>query len=153
MNNYKHNIQMLNNELNQNKNTLSNKDSIIEQLNYQIDEMKKAIQQRDIDVQKYDNQKQNEINDYNNQIEQLIQEKNILEARNAELAENLNLANDGLKQFNELIAEKYSSLEEELNKQVNDNNMIQKKYKEIINHSIINHTISPFTNSTKIANI
>ena len=132
MNNYKHNIQMLNNELNQNKTTISNKDSIIEQLTFQIDEMKRAIEQRDIDVQKYDQEKQNEINDYSNQIEQIIQENNALQAQNAELTENLSLANDGLKQFNELIAEKYSSLEDELNKQVNDNNMIQKKYKEIL---------------------
>ena len=50
MNNYKHNIQMLNNELSQNKNTINNKQSIIEQLNYQIDEMKKAIQQRDVEA-------------------------------------------------------------------------------------------------------
>ena len=35
-----------------NKNTINNKQSIIEQLNYQIDEMKKAIQQRDVEAKK-----------------------------------------------------------------------------------------------------
>ena len=33
--------------------------------NKKIDEMKKAIEQRDITVQKFDEEKQNEINDYN----------------------------------------------------------------------------------------
>ena len=132
MNNYKHNIEMLQNEINQNKNTINNKESIIDQLAFQIDEMKKSIEQRDIDVQKYDEEKQNEINDYNEQIEEIIQEKNILIAKNTELAENLSLANDNLKQFNELIYQKYTPLEEELNKQVSDNQKIQKKYKDIL---------------------
>ena len=44
-----------------------------------MDEMKKAIEQRDIAVQKFDEEKQNEINDYNNQIEQLIQDKNLFD--------------------------------------------------------------------------
>ena len=91
--------------------------------------MKKAIEQRDEDVQKYNQEKQNETNDYNNQIEQLIQEKYIIEAQNRELADNLNQANDELKQYNQLITDKYSSLEEELNQKLNDNNLIKKNIK------------------------
>ena len=132
INNYKHNVLMLNNEINQNKNSINNKELIIEQLNYQIDEMKKSIQQKEIDLQNYDQDRQNEIIELNNQIEALINEKNLLEAQNEELTENLSLANNGLKQFNELIEQKYSSLEEELNNQLNTNNLVQQKYKNYL---------------------
>ena len=94
--------------------------------------MKKSIQQKEIDLQNYDQDRQNEIIELNNQIEALINEKNLLEAQNEELSENLSLANNGLKQFNELIEQKYSSLEEELNNQLNTNNLVQQKYKNYL---------------------
>ena len=158
--NYKHNVEMLTNELNQNKISIENKNTIIEQLNFQIDEMKHEIEGRDDDVQKYEADKQNELQDYHNQIDQLIQEKNVLEAQNVELTENLGIANENLKQFNDLITEKYSNIEQEYNNQMAINSNIDKKYKNILKKmknkqtelSKENNQLKEIINNQEIAN-
>ena len=132
LNNYKHTIQMLNNELNQSKNAINNKASLIEQLGFEIDEMQKALEQKDIDLQNYDLEKQNQINDYNEQIEEIINEQNLIEAQNEEFREYMKKAIESMNQLNEQITEKYGSLEEELGLRINENQMMQKKYKDIL---------------------
>jgi len=132
LNNYKHNIQMLNNELNQNNNSINNKTSLLEQLGFEIDEKQKTSEQMDIDLQNFDIDKENQINDYNNQIEEITNEKNFIEAQNEEFKEYLSKAIENLKQLNEQFVAKYGALEEELGLQMNENEMIQKKYKDIL---------------------
>ena len=132
LNNYKHTIQMLNNELNQSKNAINNKISLIEQLGFEIDEIQRDLEQKDIDFQNYDLEKQNQINDYNEQIENIIEEQNLIEAQNEQYRDYMRKAIDNMNQLNEQVSEKYGSLKEELGLQINENQMIQKKYKEIL---------------------
>ena len=158
--NYKHNVEMLTNELNQNKISIQNKNSIIEQLNFQIDEMSHEIEARENDIQNFEIDKQKELQDYHNDIEQLIQEKNILEAQNVELTENLKIANENLKQYNDLISEKYSDMEQEYNNQMIINSNIDKKYKNILKKmknkqtvlSNENNQLKEIINNQEIAN-
>ena len=123
---------MLKNELNQNNNSINNKTSLLEQLGFEIDEIQKAFEQREIDMQNYDFEKQNQINDYNNQIEEITNAKNLIEAQNEEFKENLRKAIESLKQLNEHFVQKYGELEKELGLQLNENQMTQKKYKDIL---------------------
>jgi len=132
LNNYKHNIQMLNNELNQSKNAINNKISLIEQLGFEIDEIQRTLEQKDLDFQNYDLEKQNQINDYNNQIENILEEQNLIEAENEQYRDYMRKAIDNMNQLNEQVSEKCGSLKEELDLQINENQMIQKKYKDIL---------------------
>ena len=132
LNHYKHSIQMLNNELNQNKNFINNKTLLIEQLTFQMDEMQKSLNQWDVDIQNYDLEKQNEINEYNNQIEEINNAKNEIQAENEVYREYLEKAIDNMKQLNDQIVENYGSLEEELGLQMNENQQTQKKYKDML---------------------
>ncbi len=132
LNHYKHSIQMLNNELNQNKNFINNKTLLIEQLTFQLDEMQKSLNQWDVDIQNYDLEKQNEINEYNNQIEEINNAKNEIQAENEVYREYLEKAIDNMKQLNDQIVENYGSLEEELGLQMNENQQTQKKYKDML---------------------
>ena len=64
----------------------------------------------------------------------MIQEQNILRAQNLELTENLSLANENMKQLNELISDKYADVEAELLKQTSNKENLEKKYKDIFKH-------------------
>jgi hypothetical protein len=94
--------------------------------------MQKALEQRDVDMQNYDIEKQNLINDYNNQIEEITNEQNLIEAENEEFRDYLKLAIDNMNQLNEQTEEKYNALLEELGLQSNENEMMQKKYKDML---------------------
>ena len=66
------------------------------------------------------------------QIEELVKEKMILEEQNEELTKNLSIANDNLKQLNDLVEDKYKNMEDELYKQRTQKKNIEKKYKGMI---------------------
>ena len=71
---------------------------------------------------------QKEIMDYSNKIKELLKEKNILEMQNEELSKNLAAANDTLKEYNDLIMNKYKNIEKELISEQEDKNKIIEKY-------------------------
>ena len=130
--NLKNDNDRINNEINQVNIGIQNKDSVIEQLKQQIEALNQVLVQSEEDLKTFEENKQEEIAEYNNQIELLIQEKNILEAQNIELTENLSLANENLKKINELVADKYSNIEAELFKQTNKNEILEKKYRGVL---------------------
>ena len=125
----KNTINRLNNELNQIKFNIQNKDALIEQLKKQIDELNNLIVQSEEDMKLFEENKQEEFKEYTNQIEILMEEKNILTAQNIELTNNLALANENMKQLNEIVIDKYADVEAELFKQTNINENMEKKYK------------------------
>ena len=130
----KNTINRSNNELNQINLNIKNKDVLIEQLKKQIDELNDLVLQSEEDLKIFEENKQQEFDEYNNQIEILIQEKNTLRVQNMELTENLSLANENMKQLNELISERYADVEAELFKQTNINENLEKKYKDVLKH-------------------
>ena len=130
----KNTINRLNNELNQIKFNIQNKDALIEQLKKQIDELNNLIVQSEEDMKLFEENKQEEFKEYTNQIEILMEEKNILTAQNIELTNNLALANENMKQLNEIIIDKYADVEAELYKQTNINENMEKKYKNVLKH-------------------
>ena len=132
--NQKNNINRLNNELNQVNLSIKNKDALIEQLKNQIEELNDLIAQSEEDLKLFEENKQQEFKEYSEQIEVLIQEQNILRAQNMELTENLSLANENMKQLNELISDKYADVEAELLKQTSNKENLEKKYKDIFKH-------------------
>jgi hypothetical protein len=130
--NYKNNIKMLTNEINNDKNVIEEKNEIIEQLKSQINEIENEILEKDKELNEFDESKQNEINDYIQKIEELAKEKMLLEKQNEELTNNLSIANDNLKELNDLVIDKYSNMENELYKQKTQKKNIEKKYKGMI---------------------
>ena len=123
---HKHNMEMLNNLIAQNEIELKNKDLVIEQLGNQINEMNAEIDERINDFQIHEENNQKEIMDYSNKIKELLKEKNMLEMQNEELSKNLAVANDTLKEYNDLIMNKYKNIEKELiNEQEDKNNIIE----------------------------
>ena len=172
--NLKNNNDIINNELNQINIALQNKDVVIDQLKQQIEELNNLLIQSEEDLKNFEENKQQEFAEYSNQIELLIQEKNILQTQNIELTDNLSLANENLKKFNDLLSDKYSNIETELMKQANRNDNLEKKYKgalkqlknkqnilnqensqlkEIINNNNLNKEQIDINNQNKIQNI
>ena len=129
---HKHNLEMMSNEMAQNEITIKNKDSIIEQLRNQINEMNLEIDERMNDLQIYEENSQKEIDEYNNKIQELIREKTTLEINNNELSQNLNRANDTLKEYNDIVVNKYKNLEDELYKEKQNKITMEQKYKNKI---------------------
>ena len=84
------------------------------------------------ELNEFDESKQNEINDYIQKIEELAKEKMLLEKQNEELTNNLSIANENLKELNDLVIDKYSNMENELYKQKTQKKNIEKKYKGMI---------------------
>ena len=172
--NLKNNNDIINNELNQINIALQNKDVVIDQLKQQIEELNNLLIQSEEDLKNFEENKQQEFAEYSNQIELLIQEKNILQTQNIELTDNLSLANENLKKFNDLLSDKYSNIETELMKQANRNDNLEKKYKgvlkqlknkqnilnqensqlkEIINNNNLNKEKIDINNQNKIKNL
>ena len=172
--NLKNNNDIINNELNQINIALQNKDVVIDQLKQQIEELNNLLIQSEEDLKNFEENKQQEFAEYSNQIELLIQEKNILQTQNIELTDNLSLANENLKKFNDLLSDKYSNIEAELMKQANRNDNLEKKYKgalkqlknkqnilnqensqlkEIINNNNLNKEQIDINNQNKIQNL
>ena len=97
-------------------------------------ELNDLLIQSEEDLKLFEENKQQEFNEYSEQIEILIQEKNVLKVQNMELTENLSLANENMKQLNELISDKYADVEAELLRQTNNKENLEKKYKDIFKH-------------------
>ena len=129
---YKHNLEMMNNDKTQTELSLKNKDSVIEQLRSQINEMNSEINERMKDLQLFEENNQKEIDGYNNTIQELIQEKNILELQNNELTQNFESANSTLKEYNDVIVSKYKDLENKLYKEKQNKMNLEQKYKDKI---------------------
>ena len=124
----------LNNELNQINLSVQNKDALIEQLKNQIEELNDLLIQSEEDLKLFEENKQQEFKEYSDQIENIIDENNLLKAQNKELTENLSLANENMKQLNELISDKYADVEAELLRQTSHKENLEKKYKDIFKH-------------------
>ena len=124
----------LNNELNQINLSVQNKDALIEQLKNQIEELNDLLIQSEEDLKLFEENKQQEFKEYSDQIENIIDENNLLKAQNKELTENLSLANENMKQLNELISDKYAAVEAELLRQTSHKENLEKKYKDIFKH-------------------
>ena len=127
-------INRLNNELNQINLSVQNKDALIEQLKNQIEELNDLLIQSEEDLKLFEENKQQEFKEYSDQIENIIDENNLLKAQNKELTENLSLANENMKQLNELISDKYADVEAELLRQTSNKENLEKKYKDIFKH-------------------
>ena len=127
-------INRLNNELNQINLSVQNKDALIEQLKNQIEELNDLLIQSEEDLKLFEENKQQEFKEYSDQIENIIDENNLLKAQNKELTENLSLANENMKQLNELISDKYADVEAELLRQTSHKENLEKKYKDIFKH-------------------
>ena len=130
--NFKNNIKMLTNEINNDKNIIEEKNEIIEQLKSQINEIENEILEKEKELNEFDENKQNEVNEYLQKIEELAKEKMLLEKQNKELTNNLSIANENLKELNDLVIDKYSNMENELYKQKTQKKNIEKKYKGMI---------------------
>jgi hypothetical protein len=126
----KHNIEMYHNDVTQSNLAIKNKDSVIEQLRNQINEMNEEIEERMNDLKIYEENNQMRIQEYNDKIQELIEEKKYLEIQNAELSENLMKANNTLKEYNDVIINKYQNMEEDLNREKNDRIHWEQKYKK-----------------------
>jgi len=123
---------MYNNEIKQNDLAIKNKDSVIEQLRNQINEMNEEIEERMNDLKIYEENNQIGIQEYNDKIQELLEEKNYLQSQNEELSENLMKANNTLKEYNDVIINKYQNMEEELNREKNDRINSEQMYKNKI---------------------
>ena len=128
---YKHNMEMMNNIIAKNEIELKNKDSIIDQLGIQINEMNEEIDEKINDLQIYEENNQKEIIDYTNKIEELLKDKKVLEIQNSELSKNLDMANNILKEYNEILMNN-KNIENKLNIEQEDKNNIIEKYKDKI---------------------
>jgi chromosome segregation ATPase len=129
---HKNMIEMMNNNISQSEVSLRNKDAVIDQLRNQIKEMNNEIDEKMNDLQIYEDNNKREIDDYISKIEELLQEKNALEIQNSELTKNLSAANDTLKEYNDLVTNKFKEIENELLKEQQNNIKIEKKYKDKI---------------------
>ena len=92
------NIDTLVCEAKENQLSLDNKNTIIEQLKNQNEELQKEIADRDNELELLEQTRQNDANAYNDKIEQVLKEKNGLEGIKAELTDNLSQANQKIKQ-------------------------------------------------------
>ena len=127
--NIKNDLKMLTNQLNQSDLDIRNKDMLIEQLKSQNEKLNKMVAQNEEDIKTFEENRTQENEEYNDKIEELIEEKSLLEAQNLELSKNLHLANENLKKLNDIVSKKYANMEEELIYQTNKNENLEKKYK------------------------
>ena len=77
--NYKNDINMLTNEINNDKNMIEEKNDKIEELKMHIEEIENEIIEKDKELNEYEENKQNEINDLTAKLEQIANEKMALE--------------------------------------------------------------------------
>ena len=130
--NLNHNIEMLTSDSQQYKIGMNNKDILIEQLKTQIEQLSEELNQKDIDIQNYEQNKQNNFGEYSDQLTLLMKEKNELESQKAELTESLSIATDQLNKLKDLIEDKYYNIEANLFKETMKNENLEKKYKNIL---------------------
>ena len=133
------NIDTLVNEAKENQLSLDNKNTIIEQLKNQNEELQKEIADRDNELEILEQTRQNDANTYNAKIEQVLKEKNDLENIKAELTDNLSQANQKIKQMNAFMTDKFNSLMQSLQSEAAKNENLEKKYKSLIKSLKVKH--------------
>ena len=126
--NLNHNIEMLTNDSQQYKIGMNNKDILIEQLKTQIEQLSEELNQKDIDIQNYEQHKQNNFGEYSEQLTLLMKEKNEFENQKNELTESLSIATEQLNKLKDLIEDKYYNIEANLFKETMKNENLEKKY-------------------------
>ena len=130
--NLKHKLELINTKMTQTNVTNKNKEMLIEQYKNQINDLNNEIMTKENELQEYEQIKQQELSEYAQTIDQLQADKSTLESQNVELTENLQLASENLKKFNDLINDRYGNIEAELYKQINKNENLEKKFKRIM---------------------
>ena len=88
-----------------------NKDSVINQLKNQINTLTYELKKKDTQMENHLKGKKDDLMDFEEQINQLTNEKNELFMEKVELIDNLKEANERLKKMKDLITDKYSDIE------------------------------------------
>jgi chromosome segregation ATPase len=112
--------------------SLTNKDKVIEQLKHQIESMNNEMLSRETEFDMHDKQKHKDVQEYTTQLQLLIDEKTTVEKLNAELNENLMLANDKIKELRDFINDKFNSMKHTLYKENCKNQNLENKFKGVI---------------------
>ncbi len=116
----------------QNKINISNKDSVINQLKNQINTLTYELKKKDTQMENHLKGKKDDLMDFEEQINQLTNEKNELLMEKVELIDNLKEATERLKKMKDLITDKYSDIESNLYKEKTRNQNLEKKYKGLL---------------------
>jgi hypothetical protein len=112
--------------------SLTNKDKVIEQLKHQIESMNNEMLSRETEFDMLDKQKHKDVQEYTTQLQLLMDEKTTVEKLNAELNENLMLANDKIKELRDFINDKFNSMKHTLYKENCKNQNLENKFKGVI---------------------
>ena len=92
----------------------------------------KNLNQRDIDIQNYEQNKQNNLSEYSDHISLLMKEKTELETQKAKLTESLFLATEVSNKLIDFIKDKCYNIKANLFKEKMKNRNLEKKYKNIL---------------------
>ena len=87
-------VERLSNEIQENSTTITNKDVIINQIKNQNENLQKDIEDKEKEMELIEKTRQKEVNEYKEQIESLMKEKNELDIYKQELTDNLYQANN-----------------------------------------------------------
>ena len=113
------------NEIEKNHLDIQNKNSIIELLQTELNEINKEIEQKMINIKNFETVTKNNIN-------KLIRNEKLLKLQNNELSRNLSKANETLKQYNQYYNEKFETNEDYKNKIC----ILNAKYYKLLNEYI-----------------
>ena len=92
----------------------------------------KNLNQRDIDIQNYEQNKQNNFSEYSDHISLLMKEKTELETQKAKLTESLFLATEASHKLIDFIKDKCYNIKANLFKEKMKNKNLEKKYKNLL---------------------
>ena len=92
----------------------------------------KNLNQRDIDIQNYEQNKQNNLSEYSDHISFLMKEKTELETQKAKLTESLFLATEASHKLIDFIKDKCYNIKANLFKEKMKNKNLEKKYKNLL---------------------
>ena len=106
-----------------------NKDSVINQLKNQISTLTYELNKKDEQMESHLKGKKDDLMDFEEQINQITNEKNELLMEKYELIDNLKEATERLKKMKDLITDKYYDIESNLYKEKTKNQNLEKKYK------------------------
>lgn len=112
--------------------SLSNKDTIINQMKSQIDELHKNISNKENENELLEQDKQKAFQEYNDQLNLTLKEKSEIELENNELRGDLAQAVETIKVLHDFIRDKFNSMQQNLYKETTKKENLQKKYKGLI---------------------
>ena len=92
----------------------------------------KNLNQRDIDIQNYEQNKQNNLSEYSDHISLLMKEKTELETQKAKLTESLFLATEASHKLIDFIKDKCYNIKANLFKEKMKNKNLEKKYQILL---------------------